>query len=50
MADALVSLLADTPVTVTAVRGGVVRFTCASGVAMRMPLAVFRGLFDQVPT
>lgn len=50
MADALVSLLADTPVTVTAVRGGVVRFTCSSGVVVRFPEPVFRALFDPVPS
>jgi len=48
--DALVQMLADTPVTVTAVRGGLVHFDTSSGVRVRLPVQVFRGLFDVVPS
>jgi hypothetical protein len=51
--ESLVSLLADTPVTVTAVLGGVgCNFTTASGLPVRLPVSVFRMLYqpaDQAP-
>jgi len=49
LSDALVSLLADTPVTVTAVRANIVHFTTASAMPMRMPVQMFTGMLDPVP-
>lgn len=45
-------LLAATPMEVAAVRGGLVHFTTttASGVRVRLPVQVFRMLFDPVPS
>lgn len=43
---ALLDLLADTPVTVTELRAGVVHYRTASGVPMTMPLGVYRGLYQ----
>ena len=48
MSDALVSILADTPVTVTGVHGGLVHFTTAGGLSLSFRSGTFRGLFDPV--
>jgi len=51
VSDALPAVLAAGPVTVTAVRAGIVHFT-SNGIPVRFPVSVFRMLYqpaDQAP-